>query len=204
MVASTRIPTITSSYLDATSEAGRTPLYIARRGRLDGVMLRLDVWEEIRDEATRALDLIESDELRDRLLTGEPLEAPLGEMAAPLRPAAVLSQLPMRYVAHAASDVLTASRRAEDTRNLAGFLAHWTRGYLRGTPVLSDDRPGPVIEREVAPAYHPDQTPFRLLWARSGEHREVRTLLAIRPLEGVLARAWTFPPPMDATTEGDI
>ena len=60
-----------------------------------------------------------------------------------------------------------------------------------------------MIEREVAPAYHDDQVPFRIVWARAGEHREHRTLLAVRPLEGVLARAWTFPPPMDATTEGD-
>lgn len=203
VVPSTRIPTVTSTYLDPTSESGRTPLYIARRGRLDGVMLRLDVWEGLRDEATRALDLLEVDELQDRLTAGTVLEASLGELASPLRPPVVLASLPVRYVAHAGSDILTASRRAENTRNLAGFIAHWTRGYLRGSPVTDGSRPGPVIERDVAPAYHDDQIPFRLIWARTGEHREIRTLLAVRPLEGVLARAWTFPPPMDATTEGE-
>ena len=108
VVPSTRIPTVTSTYLDPTSESGRTPLYIARRGRLDGVMLRLDVWEQLRDEATRSLDLRERDELQDRLSAGVLLEGSLGEVAAPLRPPAVLASLPIRYVAHAASDILTA------------------------------------------------------------------------------------------------
>lgn len=203
VVPSTRIPTVTAGYLDPTSESGRTPLYIARRGRLDGVMLRMDVWEELRDEATRAVDLAEADELQDRLLAGVTLEGPLGEVAAALRPSAVLAELSVRYVAHAASDILTASRRSENMRNLAGFLAHWTRGYLRGSAITDSSRPGPALERAVAPAYHPDQVPFRLVWARTGEHREVLTLLAVRPIEGVLARAWTFPPPMDATTEAE-
>ncbi|MGO1598462.1 MAG: hypothetical protein ACTHYR_04220 [Brachybacterium sp.] len=203
VVSLTQIPKVTAAYLDVDSEAGRTPMYIARRGRLDGALLRMDVWESLRDEATRSVDLDELDELRDRLLAGTVEESSLGELAEALQPPALLSQLPMRFVSHVRSDILTASRRTPNARNLAGFLAHWTRGYLRGSAVNPDDQPGPAIVREVAPAYHADQLPFRLIWARSGERREIRTLLAVRPLEGVIARAWTFPPPMDATTEGE-
>ncbi|MGO2773507.1 MAG: hypothetical protein ACTIB2_08930 [Brachybacterium tyrofermentans] len=191
-----------ASFLDTEAEAGQTPAYIARRGRLDGVMLRLDVWEQIREEGTRAIDLTERDELMDRLATGGAQQGTLGDVAAALRPSAVIAQLPVQHLPHARSDILTASRVAPDTRNLSGFLAHWTRGYLRGSSITDPARPGQTLERDVAPAYQDNQTPFRLVWSRSGDHREHSTLVAVRPLSGVMARAWTFAPPMDATNEG--
>lgn len=193
-----------ATFLDADSVEGRTPAYIARRGRLDGVVMRLDVWEQLREQATLAADLAELDELRDRLAVGEARQSTLGEVAAELRPAMVLADLPISFVPHAHSDILTASRVAENTQNLAGFLAHFTRGYLRGHAICDPSRPGPIIERDVAPAYHEDQVPFRLVWARqTGDRLSGLTLLAVRPISGILARAWTFAPPMDATTEGE-
>lgn len=192
-----------AAFLDPKGEAGLTPAYIARRGRLDGVVLRLDVWEQVRDRATAAEDLRERAELLDRLEIGTPHEGTLKDLAGQLDLSPVLETLPVRYLEHARSDVLTASRLAPNTRNLAGFLAHWTRGYLRGESISDPHRPGQTLERHVAPAYHDDQVPFRLIWSRSGNKCQQSTLVAVRPLEGVLARAWTFAPPMDATAEED-
>lgn len=187
------------AYLDEDSVAGQTPAYVSRRGRLDGVLVRLDVWEEIRNDATRAIDLSESDELLDRVATGVAEATSLGELAPALGLPGVLAQLPARALPHARSDLLTASREVENTANLAGFLAHWTRGYLRGEPITDPTRPGEVLERDVAPAYYDNQVPFRLLWTRGGARRDVRTLVAVRAMHGTMARAWTFAPPMDAS-----
>lgn len=192
-----------AAYLDPQGEAGLTPAYIARRGRLDGVVLRLDIWEQVRDQATAAEDLRERAELLDRLEIGTPHEGTMRDLAGNLDLSPALQELPVRYLEHARSDVLTAARLAPNTRNLAGFLAHWTRGYLRGEYITDPQRPGQTLERHVAPAYHDDQIPFRLIWSRSGDKREQSTLVAVRPLEGVLARAWMFAPPMDATAEED-
>jgi len=200
IVAASHIVRMTNAYLDPAGEAGLTPAYIQRRGRLDGVMLRLDVWESLRDQATLSIDLAERDELSDRWATAEPEDGTLGELAAPLRPSALLADLPVRFLPVVRGDILTASR-TPDCRNIAGFLAHWTRGYLRGTAITDPSRPGAVLYRDVAPAYYDDQIAFRIVWAATGPTREDLVLVAVRPLQGTLSRAWMYAPPMDASTD---
>lgn len=190
-----------SEFLDPDSVAGLTPTYIARRGRLDGVALRLDFWEEVRDQATLAVDLAERDELLDRLHTASTEETTLGEVAEALDPPQALRAVPIQVLPHARADLRTAARAAQSTRNLAGFLAHFARGYLQGTAVTDDTTPGPVLVRDVAPAYHEGERAFRILWARSGPTRSQLTLVAVRQLQGSLQRAWTFAPPMDASED---
>ncbi|MGQ4495492.1 hypothetical protein ACUH95_00545 [Dermabacteraceae bacterium P13101] len=188
-------------YLGASAPEGAdtSPLLISRHGKIVGALLRDELWEQVREDATARLDIQQVDEFVDRVATMPAEKVALGELFPTGSLPEFLEKVEVRALAYLRSDLRAAARAAKDLRNLAGFTAHLVRGYLQGSKFSS--AAGETFFREVAPAYWEGQVPFRLVWqVPEGEQEPV--LVAAVALTGVAANSWEYPEYMDATEIG--